>query len=53
MLAKLKQGFESGVLVPPRALEEVDMGDVEVVKGAYAKVKTETRAKQILVNRNL
>jgi hypothetical protein len=47
VLGKLKQGFESGVL------GEVDMGDVDTVKEAYGKVKTGTRAKNMLVNRNL
>lgn len=52
-LAKLKQGFEDGVLLPPAALEEIDLADTKAALAAYEKVKTGTKAKQILINRNL
>lgn len=50
-LANLKLGFESGELVPPAAIEEIDLRDGEAVVAAYEKVKAGAKAKQILVNR--
>ncbi|MCJ1227959.1 hypothetical protein MMC12_004618 [Toensbergia leucococca] len=52
-LAKLKQGFETGALMPPQAIEEVDLADQGAVVEAYEKVKAGAKAKLVLVNGNL
>ncbi|KAJ6610212.1 hypothetical protein B0H10DRAFT_2061294 [Mycena sp. CBHHK59/15] len=50
ILSELRAGFEEGALIPPSALEMVDMGDEKAVIEAYGRVKTGTKMKQILVN---
>lgn len=53
MLGTLRKGFEERVLEPPAALEVVDLADEKAVIAAFEKVKAGTKAKQILVNKNL
>jgi hypothetical protein len=53
VLGKLKEGFESGALKPPPALEETDLADAKGVLAAYEKVEAGAKAKQVLVNKNV
>ncbi|MCJ1435092.1 hypothetical protein MMC27_004462 [Xylographa pallens] len=52
-LAKLKNGFEDGVLTPPAFINEVELQDEKAVIAAYEKVKAGSNAKQVLVNKNV
>jgi len=52
-LAKLKNGFEDGVLTPPAFIDEVELQDEKAVIAAYEKVKAGSKAKQVLVNKNV
>ncbi|MCJ1390043.1 hypothetical protein MMC18_002901 [Xylographa bjoerkii] len=52
-LAKLKKGFEDGVLTPPASIDETELQDEKAVIAAYEKVKAGSKAKQVLVNKNV
>ena len=52
-LGKLRKGFEEGVLSPPKSIEETDLQHENAVIAAYEKVKAGSKAKQVLVNRNV
>ncbi|MCJ1462236.1 hypothetical protein MMC07_000836 [Pseudocyphellaria aurata] len=53
LLAGLKSAFETGELQAPSNIEEVDLAEEKAVLAAYEKVKGGTKAKQVLVNKNL
>lgn len=52
-LTQLKPAFEAGELQAPSNLEEADLADEQAVLAAYEKVKGGSKAKQILVNKNV
>jgi NADPH:quinone reductase-like Zn-dependent oxidoreductase len=49
----LRKGFEEESLKPPSVLEEVDLVDERAVIEAFEKVKAGSKAKQIIVNKNV
>jgi hypothetical protein len=52
-LESLRKAFEEGSLKPPSALDEIDLADETAVIAAFEKVKAGSKAKQILVNKNV